>query len=90
MSITAARRQELIGKFKVHESDCGSPQVQVAILTERINGITSHLKPPHKKDHSGRRGLMQLVGLRNRLLRYLARIDRPEYLKLIQSLGLRK
>lgn len=89
MSITAERKQEMVQQYRTHESDCGSPQVQVALLSERIRNITEHLKR-NKKDFATRRGLLQLVGRRNTLLRYLARKDRAEYLKLIGSLGLRK
>ncbi len=89
MSITAERKQEMVQQYRTHESDCGSPQVQVALLSERIRNITEHLKR-NKRDFATRRGLLQLVGRRNTLLRYLARKDRAEYLKLIGSLGLRK
>lgn len=89
MSITAERKQEMVQQYRTHESDCGSPQVQVALLSERIRNITEHLKR-NKKDFATRRGLLQLVGRRNTLLRYLARKDRAEYLKLIGSVGLRK
>ncbi len=87
--ITADKRKELVASFRTHEKDSGSPQVQVAILTERIRSITEHLKT-HRKDHPTRRGLLVLVGQRNRLLRYLSKVDRTGYQKLIQSLGLRK
>ena len=89
MSITAERKQELIEQYKVHPTDKGSAPVQVSILTERIRNITEHLKK-NKKDYAGQRGLLTLVGRRTRLLRYLERTDRPAYLGLIQSLGLRK
>jgi small subunit ribosomal protein S15 len=87
--ITAERRKELVSQYRVHEKDSGSPQVQIAILTERIKAITDHLKT-HRKDHTTRRGLRILVGQRNRHLRYLSRNDKDGYQKLIQSLGLRK
>lgn len=87
--ITKDKRVELVNSFRTHEKDSGSPQVQVAILTERIKSITEHLKT-HRKDHTTRRGLVMLVGKRNRLLRYLTRKDQPGYAKLIQTLGLRK
>ncbi len=89
MSITAARKQELITEFGVNDTDTGSAQVQVAVLTERIRNITEHLKQ-NRKDFAGRRGLLTLVGRRSTLLRYLARKDHDEYQKLIATLGLRK
>ncbi len=89
MSINAEKKQELIGQYRLSDSDCGSSQVQVSILTERIRNITEHLKR-NKKDFSSQRGLLKLVGRRTTLLRYLARRNRAEYRKLISSLGLRK
>lgn len=89
MSITAERKQELIGSYRRDDQDSGSPQVQVAILTERINALTGHLRN-HKLDHSSRRGLLLMVSKRNRLLKYLARTNRPAYQELIGRLGLRK
>ncbi|MEE8141849.1 MAG: 30S ribosomal protein S15 [Planctomycetota bacterium] len=89
MSINAEKKQELIGQYRLSDSDCGSSQVQVSILTERIRNITEHLKR-NKKDFSSQRGLLKLVGRRTTLLRYLARKNRAEYRKLISSLGLRK
>ena len=89
MSITAERKTELIEQFRTSENDKGSVQVQVAILTERIRNITDHLRSM-KKDYAGRRGLLVLVGKRKRLLRYLHRKDRAEYLQLIDALGLRR
>lgn len=89
MAITAERKQELVGTHRRHEKDSGSPQVQIAIMTERINNLTQHLRT-HKLDHSTRRGLLLLVSKRNRLLKYLASIDRPGYQELIGKLGLRK
>ena len=79
----------VIGTHRRHESDTGSPQVQVAILTERINGLTEHLKI-HKKDHHSRRGLLMLVGRRRRLLDYLRANDVERYRALIAKLGLRR
>lgn len=87
--ITKDKRKELVEGFRTHDKDSGSPQVQIALLTERIKSITEHLKT-HRKDHTGRRGLLVLVGQRNRLLRFLARCDREGYQKLITTLGLRK
>ncbi|MEM7165460.1 MAG: 30S ribosomal protein S15 [Planctomycetota bacterium] len=89
MSITGERKQELINEYKVHGTDKGSAPVQVSILTERIRNITEHLKT-NKKDYASQRGLLTMVGRRTRLLRYLERTDRPAYLGLIKSLGLRK
>jgi len=89
MAITAQRRTELIGEYRTNESDTGSPQVQVSILTERINNLTEHLRG-HDHDYASRRGLIQMVARRNKLLRYLQNNDRPAYLELIGRLGLRK
>ena len=89
MSVTAEKRTELIGQYRTGDNDTGSPEVQVALLTERINNLTEHMRE-HKHDYHSRRGLLMLVGKRNRLLRYLQRKDRQRYLKLIASLGLRK
>jgi len=89
MSITAERKQELIKEFSQKEGDTGSPEVQVAVLTERIRNLTDHLSG-HKKDHHSRRGLLIMVGQRRRLLDYLNRKDQDRYAKLIQSLGLRR
>jgi small subunit ribosomal protein S15 len=79
----------VIESHRRHESDTGSPQVQVAILTERINQLTEHLKT-HKKDHHSRRGLLKLVGRRRRLLKYLQRVDLDGYRELTKTLGLRR
>jgi small subunit ribosomal protein S15 len=89
MSITLEKKKELIGQFKRHEGDTGSPEVQVAILTERINNLTGHFKT-HAKDHHSRRGLLKLVGRRKSLLNYLQRLDIERYRKIVASLGLRK
>jgi small subunit ribosomal protein S15 len=89
MSITAAEKTQIVTDFKTHEQDTGSPEVQIAILTKRINELTEHLKT-HKKDHSSRRGLLKMVGKRNSLLKYLTREDRTRYLNIIGRLGLRK
>ncbi len=82
-------KQEVITKYKLHESDTGSPEVQVAILTERINHLNEHLKI-HKKDHHSRRGLLKMVGQRRGLLKYLNKKDVERYRILIKELGLRK
>jgi small subunit ribosomal protein S15 len=89
MSITAGRKAELIKKFAQKSGDTGSPEVQVAILTERIVNLTEHFKG-HKKDNHSRRGLLKMVALRRRLLDYVMRIDDARYKKLIAELGLRR
>ncbi len=89
MSLTASQKQAIIDKYKLHENDTGSPEVQVAILTERINLLTEHLKT-HKKDFHSRRGLLKMVGQRRALLNYLRDSNPDRYRKLIQELGLRK
>lgn len=81
--------QEIISEFGTHGSDTGSPEVQVALVTERINHLTEHLRE-HKHDHHGRRGLLILVGRRRRMLNYLKRQDMERYRKLIADLGLRR
>ena len=82
-------KQGVISTHRRHETDTGSPQVQVAILTERINQLTEHLKS-HKKDHHSRRGLLQMVGRRRRLLNYMQRTDLDGYRELTKTLGLRR
>ena len=89
MSITAERRTTLVSEYAQGTADTGSPEVQVAILTERINNLTEHLKT-HAKDFHSRRGLLMLVGRRRRLLDYLGRKDRSRYQTLIGRLGLRR
>ncbi len=89
MSITAERKQELIKEYAVKKDDTGSPEVQVAILSERIHNLTDHLKT-HKKDHHSRRGLLKMVGQRRRLLDYLKGKAEERYGTLIQRLGLRR
>lgn len=84
-----AKKQEIISKYQTHEGDTGSPEVQVALLTERINHLTEHLKT-HKKDNHSRRGLFKMVGQRRGLLKYLEKTDIERYRSLIESLGLRK
>jgi len=84
-----SKKQDLVTKFKTHASDTGSPEVQVALLTERIVYLTEHFKT-HKKDHHSRRGLLKLVGQRRRLLDYLKTKDGSRYKKLIEGLGIRK
>ncbi len=89
MSIEPEKTVEIIKRFKQHDTDTGSSEVQIALLTERIVNLTEHFKK-HKKDHHSRRGLLQLVSLRRRLLNYLKRVDVSRYQKLIAELGLRK
>ena len=89
MTLTKERKQELIGRFGDSEGDTGSAAVQIALLTERINELTEHLRD-HPKDHHSRRGLLMLVGKRRRLLGYLERTDLDRYRSLVEELGLRK
>jgi small subunit ribosomal protein S15 len=89
MPLTKDRKQELIGKFGRSDGDTGSAEVQVALLTERINELTEHLRT-HRKDHHSRRGLLMMVGRRRRLLRYLERYDIERYRTLVAELGLRR
>ncbi|MBF0527935.1 MAG: 30S ribosomal protein S15 [Deltaproteobacteria bacterium] len=89
MSISPERKKDLIGGYQIHEGDTGSPEVQIALLTERITNLTDHFKI-HKKDHHSRRGLLKLVGQRRRLLNYLRRKDVGKYKELIERLGIRK
>jgi small subunit ribosomal protein S15 len=89
MSLTKEKKAELIGRHGRSEGDTGSVEVQVALLTERINDLTEHLRT-HRKDHHSRRGLLMLVGKRRRLLRYLERSDVERYRALVAELGLRR
>ena len=89
MSQFAEKKSGIIDEYRTHEGDTGSPEVQVALLTHRINDLTEHFKV-HKKDHHGRRGLLKLVGRRRRLLQYVKRQDVERYRTLIQRLGLRR
>ena len=89
MSFTPEAKAEVIGDFKLHENDTGSPEVQVALLTHRINQLTGHFKE-HKKDHHSRRGLLILVGRRRRLLDYLKSKSVSRYRTTIERLGIRK
>ena len=89
MVITGDLKVGIIGTHRIHGSDTGSPEVQVALLTARIRDLTEHLKE-NKKDHSARRGLLKMVGLRTALLRYLTRADRERHKRIIADLGLRK
>ncbi len=89
MSLTRDKKERLIREYRMHDEDTGSPEIQVALLTERINHLTEHLKK-HTKDFSSRRGLLKLVGKRRRLLNYLKDSDLDGYRKLVEELGLRK
>ncbi len=82
-------KAELIKRFELHEKDTGSPEVQIALISERLNSLASHFQV-HKKDHHSRRGLLMLVGQRRRLLKYIKAKDKGRYEKLIKELGLRK
>jgi small subunit ribosomal protein S15 len=89
MSLTQEQKNELVNEHRRHDSDTGSAEVQIAILTKRISQLTDHLKL-HKKDHSSRRGLLKMVGKRSSLLKFLQKRDRDRYLATIGKLGLRK
>ncbi len=89
MALEKDAKQDLIGQFKIHDADTGSPEVQIALLSERIKYLTEHFKT-HKKDHHSRRGLLQMVGRRRRLLDYLKNKSVDRYKTIIDKLGLRK
>jgi small subunit ribosomal protein S15 len=89
MALTADRKSELIGQFRNHDTDTGSPEVQIAILSERITYLTDHFKT-HNKDHHSRRGLLKMVSQRRRLLDYVRSQDVERYRKIISELGIRK
>ncbi|MFN3395305.1 MAG: 30S ribosomal protein S15 [Thermodesulfovibrionales bacterium] len=89
MPLEKERKQSIISNFRIHDNDTGSPEVQIALLTERINYLTEHFKV-HRKDHHSRRGLLKLVSQRRSLLDYLRSNDRERYEKLIERLGLRR
>lgn len=89
MVLTAENKKEIIDKFKLHNNDTGSPEVQIALLSNRIKYLTDHFKV-HKKDHHSRRGLLKLVGQRRRLLNYLKKSDVERYRVIIKELGIRK
>lgn len=89
MALQRAQKDDIISDFRVHDADTGSPEVQIALLTERINGLTDHLRS-HRHDHHSRRGLLKLVGRRRRLLAYLSDKDVERYRLTITRLGLRK
>lgn len=88
MALTQERKQEIIGQYQSHETDTGSADVQVAMLTDRINSLSTHLKA-NQKDFSSRRGLLQLIGRRKRLLSYIQKQDQARYKALIARLGIR-
>ena len=87
--LTKEKKSQIISDFKTHEGDTGSPEVQIAILTERINGLTDHFKS-HAKDHASRRGLLKMVGTRSAMLKYISKNDVKRYREIITRLGLRK
>ena len=89
MVLTTEAKKEIIGKFKLHSNDTGSPEVQIALLSNRITYLTEHFKT-HKKDHHSRRGLLKLVGQRRKLLNYLKKSDIKRYQQIIKELGIRK
>lgn len=89
MTLEAGKKQEIVAKFKQHDNDTGSPEVQIALLSARIEYLTEHFKT-HKKDHHSRRGLLKLVGQRRRLLNYLKDKSVDRYRQVIQELGIRK
>jgi small subunit ribosomal protein S15 len=89
MPLTVERKRDLIDQFKTHDGDTGSPEVQIALLTERINGLTEHFKQ-HSKDHHSRRGLLMLIGKRRGLLGYLQNKDPERYRAVIERLGIRR
>ena len=87
--LTKQKKEEIINDFETHEGDTGSPEVQIALLTKRINELTEHLKI-HRKDHASRRGLLKMVGTRSALLKYVSKKDVRRYREIISRLGLRK
>ncbi len=89
MALVKERKTEVINSFKIHDNDTGSPNVQIALLTDRLNGLTEHFKM-HKNDHHSRKGLLELVSRRRRLLDYLKRQDTKAYQEILEKLNLRK
>ena len=89
MPLPAEQKKKLVSSYRRHDNDTGSAEVQIALLTGRIEQLTGHLKT-HKKDHTSRRGLLKMVGARSSMLKYLTRLDRERYQNVIASLGLRK
>ena len=89
MSLAKENKENIIKQYKMHDSDTGSPEVQIALISERLTVLNSHFQL-HKKDHHSRRGLLKLVGQRRKLLRYLKTTDSERYAKIVKQLGLRK
>lgn len=89
MALTKDQKQEIIGRYKLHDLDSGSPEVQIALLTEKISYLTEHFRI-HKSDHHSRRGLLRMVGQRRRLLDYLKNTEIDRYRKIVKELGLRR
>jgi len=89
LALAAEKKNEIVSEYRQHERDTGSPEVQIALLTARINQLTEHLKE-HKKDHHSRRGLLMMVGQRRRLLNYLSKKDINRYREVVAKLGLRR
>ncbi|MFH1829766.1 MAG: 30S ribosomal protein S15 [Pseudomonadota bacterium] len=89
MTLEKAKKEDIVNKFRTHEGDTGSPEVQIALLTERINQLTGHFDM-HKKDHASRRGLLKMVGRRRKLLGYLKKHNENGYKSIIGELGIRK
>jgi small subunit ribosomal protein S15 len=89
MSLAKENKENIIKQYKMHDSDTGSPEVQIALISERLTVLNSHFQS-HKKDHHSRRGLLKLVGQRRKLLRYLKSTDSVRYAKIVKQLGLRK
>jgi len=89
MALEKEKKENIIGQYKLHDGDTGSPEVQIALISERLNDLNMHFQI-HKKDHHSRRGLLKLVGQRRKLLSYLKAADKERYDKLVKQLGLRK
>ena len=89
MALAKEQKENIVGQYKLHEGDTGSPEVQIALISERLTELNSHFKT-HKKDHHSRRGLLKLVGQRRKLLSYLKTTDKDRYATLVKQLGLRK
>ncbi len=87
--LTTEKKKKIVNEFELHEGDTGSPEVQIALLTKKINDLTEHLKI-HRKDHASRRGLLKMVGTRSALLKYVSKRDITRYRSIIKRLGLRK
>ena len=87
--LSTEKKKKIVNEFEIHEGDTGSPEVQIALLTKRINELTEHLKI-HRKDHASRRGLLKMVGTRSALLKYVSKRDIERYRSIIKRLGLRK